>query len=58
MGSYRAALFPRWRGLIHFTKVLKKGAFQDSNHWEDMSRVRLLPFGLLSLTVLTWLIIY
>ncbi|TFK20456.1 hypothetical protein FA15DRAFT_646974 [Coprinopsis marcescibilis] len=33
--------FPRWSGLIHFKTILSQTSFQDSNQWEDMSRVLL-----------------
>lgn len=35
----RAAAFPRWRGLHHFSKILTEKAYQDANKWEDIARV-------------------
>ncbi|TEB18351.1 hypothetical protein FA13DRAFT_1822013 [Coprinellus micaceus] len=35
----RAKDFPRWSRLIHFNHVLTDYAYQDSNKWEDMTRI-------------------
>lgn len=35
---YRAAKFPRWRGLTHFGNVMSM-SFTDGSKYEDLSKV-------------------
>ncbi|KAJ3519256.1 hypothetical protein NMY22_g13291 [Coprinellus aureogranulatus] len=37
----RAANFPRWSNLTHFSTILTNTSYQDSNKWEDTARILL-----------------